>query len=341
MGLDAASRSVTTSEKRGKKRRSAAAKAFALRLRIILISVSRPLRLLFFGFVVFALAAQTTVASKQDRFRKVAAAVKPLGNAHAHNDYAHPRPLLDALDNGFCSVEADVHLVNGELLVAHDVKDVKPGRTLEALYLEPLRQRARKNKGRIYVGGPTSITLLIDVKTDSASTYTVLRSVLARYKDILTEWRTDGTTDRAVTVVVSGARPTIADLSIESPRYAAYDGRLSDLDRGVSPFIMPLVSESWSAVSKWTGDANVALPDTDRTHIEAIVAKAHAQGYRLRFWATPDTSVAWRALRDLNVDLINADDLSGLRRFLLEQNSRPHDAKPIPKPRSLLRRPLP
>ena len=29
-------------------------------------------------------------------------------HAHAHNDYEHARPLLDALDHGFCGVEADV-----------------------------------------------------------------------------------------------------------------------------------------------------------------------------------------------------------------------------------------
>ena len=38
---------------------------------------------------------------------------KPLGQAHAHNDYYHKRPLLDALSHGFCSVEADVFLKNG------------------------------------------------------------------------------------------------------------------------------------------------------------------------------------------------------------------------------------
>ena len=36
--------------------------------------------------------------------------VVPLPNAHAHNDYEHKRPLFDALDHGFCSVEADVFL---------------------------------------------------------------------------------------------------------------------------------------------------------------------------------------------------------------------------------------
>jgi hypothetical protein len=59
-----------------------------------------------------------------------AAEPKPLVRAHAHNDYEHARPLFDALDRGFCSVEADVYLIDGELLVAHDRKDVKAGRTL-------------------------------------------------------------------------------------------------------------------------------------------------------------------------------------------------------------------
>ena len=42
----------------------------------------------------------------------------PLERAHAHNDYEHARPLLDALAHGFCSVEADVHLIERQLLVA-------------------------------------------------------------------------------------------------------------------------------------------------------------------------------------------------------------------------------
>ena len=51
---------------------------------------------------------------------------KPLPRAHAHNDYEHDRPLFDALDHGFTSVEADVHLVDGELFVAHNSDEIKP-----------------------------------------------------------------------------------------------------------------------------------------------------------------------------------------------------------------------
>ncbi|HAW02344.1 MAG TPA: hypothetical protein DCX10_11485, partial [Verrucomicrobiales bacterium] len=84
----------------------------------------------------------------------IEAEVNPLPNAHAHNDYHHPRPLLDALDAGFCSVEADVFVVGTQLLVAHDRVDVKPRNTLKDLYLEPLLKRHKINSGSIYPKGP-------------------------------------------------------------------------------------------------------------------------------------------------------------------------------------------
>src|SRR5437773_7233099 len=89
-----------------------------------------------------------------------AAPPAPLRHAHAHNDYEHKRPLLDALAHGFCSVEADVFLSDGALLVGHERKDLRPGRTLEKLYLDPLAQRAKANGGRVYRGGPTVFLLV-------------------------------------------------------------------------------------------------------------------------------------------------------------------------------------
>ena len=106
-------------------------------------------------------------------------------HAHAHNDYAHRRPLLDALAHGFTSVEADVFLVDGKLLVAHTAAELKPDRTLESLYLDPLRARVRANGGRVYRDGPP-FWLLIDVKTEANATYAALHDVLAKYADLFT-----------------------------------------------------------------------------------------------------------------------------------------------------------
>src|SRR5437868_14769766 len=99
-----------------------------------------------FVFLVWAAALSAAGRCVAD----VSAAVKPLPQAHAHNDYEHARPLFDALDHGFCSVEADIWLVDGQLLIGHDRKDLKPGRTLESLYLDPLRERTKTNGGRVY-----------------------------------------------------------------------------------------------------------------------------------------------------------------------------------------------
>src|SRR5580700_1828384 len=110
-------------------------------------------------------------------------AVVPLKNAHAHNDYEHKRPLFEALENGFCSVEADVFLVDGKLLVGHTRSSLRPERTLESLYLDPLRERAKANGGRIYPGGP-SIFLLVDVKSSGKDTCATLLKILDGYDEL-------------------------------------------------------------------------------------------------------------------------------------------------------------
>src|SRR5438874_6893253 len=147
--------------------------------------------------------------------------VVPLPQAHAHNDYEHKRPLFDALDNGFCSVEADIFLVDGQLLVGHNRKDLKPERTLEKLYLDPLRERIKANGGKVYPGGPT-VFLLIDVKTEAKPTYAALAKVLAKYADILSVARGQQFEAKAVTVVVSGNCDRAA-ITAQEVRYAAID----------------------------------------------------------------------------------------------------------------------
>src|SRR5436190_13915493 len=82
-------------------------------------------------------------------------------NAHAHNDYEHTRPLFDALGNGFISVEADVHLKQGRLLVSHNSPG-KNARTLEQLYLQPLDSILKNDGEGIYPTATETFYLMID-----------------------------------------------------------------------------------------------------------------------------------------------------------------------------------
>ena len=177
--------------------------------------------------------------------------VKPLVHAHAHNDYVHKRPLLDALDAGFCSVEADVYVVEGDLWVSHDRKDLKTTRRLTNLYLDPLLERARANQGRIYPGGP-EFYLMIDFKSEAVETYQALRNILKDYREMLTEFGPDGVQRRAVTVVISGNRP-IDLLASETSRLAFIDGRFVDLDGNTaSSELIPWISENWENHFDWS-----------------------------------------------------------------------------------------
>jgi hypothetical protein len=240
------------------------------------------------------------------------APVAPLVHAHAHNDYNHDRPLLDALDHGFCSVEADIFLVDGQLLVAHDREDVDPGRTLQSLYLDPLLARVRENGGRVYLGGPEFI-LLVDIKSDGEAVYAVLRSVLQEYKEMLTSFTPSSTTKGAVTIILSGDCPT-AVLASEEHRYAAIDGRMTDLHATPNPNLTPLVSDNWRSHFNWFGSD--PMPDDVRERLYGITKKAHDAGCLVRFWGIPPREDLWKALQEAGVDLINTDDLSRLQQFL-------------------------
>ena len=239
----------------------------------------------------------------------------PLVHAHAHNDYVHKRPLLDALDRGFCSVEADVFLVDGQLLVAHGRSQVKPERTLQALYLDPLRERVKEHGGYVYPGGP-EFTLLIELKANWRTSYPALREILKQYAGMLTTFKAGATETNAIRVIITGHRSREM-FAGESVRYAALDGDLADLESGTPADLIPWISAEWAPNFKWRGAG--PMSESDQIKLRRIVATAHQQGRRVRFWGAPDQPIFWAEMLTNGVDLINTDNLEGVQKFLLER----------------------
>ncbi|MGW7369106.1 phosphatidylinositol-specific phospholipase C/glycerophosphodiester phosphodiesterase family protein [Streptomyces sp. NPDC054841] len=247
--------------------------------------------------------------------------VHPLRRAHAHNDYLHTRPLHDALDHGFTSLEADVFLVDGELLVAHEPAQLDPARTLRRLYLDPLLERVKANHGSVYRGYHRPVQLLVDIKNDGVNTYLELHRQLRAYRRMLSTYAHGTVHLGAVTPVVSGDRAARAPMEAQSVRHAFYDGRLDDLaaPAPAPASFIPLISSNWTQSFTWQGVG--PFPDTERARLGSIVSTAHARGQRVRFWATPDVPGAardavWTELLAARLDHINTDDLAGLQRFL-------------------------
>ncbi|MGK5531458.1 phosphatidylinositol-specific phospholipase C/glycerophosphodiester phosphodiesterase family protein [Streptomyces sp. URMC 129] len=245
----------------------------------------------------------------------------PLRRAHAHNDYEHDRPLHDALAHGFTSVEADIWLRDGQLLVAHDEWELDPSRTLEALYLDPLLARVRANHGRVYQGYEVSLQLLIDIKNTGEATYRELSRRLRPYHALFSKAIGGRVHTRAVTAVISGDRAARGPMEAERIRHTFYDGRLDDLlaaPPAPASFI-PLISSNWNTSFTWQGIG--PMPAAERELLRRITGTAHARGQRVRFWATPDQpgparEAVWRELVAADVDHLNTDDLAGLAAFL-------------------------
>ncbi|MFI8537026.1 phosphatidylinositol-specific phospholipase C/glycerophosphodiester phosphodiesterase family protein [Streptomyces aquilus] len=244
---------------------------------------------------------------------------RPLWRAHAHNDYEHPRPLFDALDHRFGSVEADIFLVGGQLLIGHTVDDLDPSRTLESLYLDPLARIVRANHGSVYRGWRRPVQLLIDIKTEGSSTYLELDRHLQRYKHLFTTYAHGRVFPGPVTAVISGDRAARTPMEAQTVRRAFYDGRLTDLGSSAPASFISLISDNWTLNFTWQGVG--AFPEAERQKLRGIVDAAHARGQQVRFWATPDVAgpardALWGELLAAGVDYLNTDDLAGLETFL-------------------------
>ena len=229
---------------------------------------------------------------------------QPFPQAHAHNDYEHAHPLFDALHYGFISVEADVHLVRGKLLVSH-TRPVLKAKTLEELYLAPLDSIARTNGGKIYPGYEGTFYLMIDIKSEAVSTYLVLKELLHHYPALFHS----SESHPPVTIFLSGNRPV--EMVVADPAaLVALDGRPNDLGKSFSAAIMPVISDNYNKWSDWNGKGTGDLQE-----ITGFAKRVHAEGKKLRLWAIPDNPVAWKALLNAGVDLINSDHLSELHSF--------------------------
>jgi len=154
-----------------------------------------------------------------------------LRQAHAHNDYLHPRPLFDALEQGFTSVEADVFSVGDRLLVAHTSLELPFAKTFQELYLEPLEKLSKERGGKIMSDG-RPLWLLVDIKNNPEKTWSLVAREITNRPSLFCRWVNGKRVNGPVSVVVSGSSPRKSILEAE-PRLAGVDGRLPDLGKGL------------------------------------------------------------------------------------------------------------
>ena len=228
-----------------------------------------------------------------------------VANAHSHNDYEQPIPLLTAYNEAFGSIEADIFWHNGELLVAHTDSELVLHRTLEDLYLKPLQAFIAKNKGHIYADAARHLQFMIDIKTDSVTTLNKLVELLQKYP-VLTQCAT-------LQIAISGNRPHVSAYT-SYPAFIWFDGELQKEYPAEALARVVMLSADLKRYTKWNGKGIIPAPEWDT--LQKLVSHAHALNKPVRFWGAPDFTNAWLQLMRLQVDYINTDSIKALSDFL-------------------------
>ena len=243
----------------------------------------------------------------------------PIANAHAHNDYNHDRPLFEALENGFMSIEVDVHSYNGKAVVAHDPDDLGSKPTIDELYFAPLDLLIKQNGGNVYPDVKEQLMLMIDLKEDKDELLKILEDVFVEYDHLIQSSLDPREQWKPIKVVISGD-PPLKKILYDPTGYFYMDGRVHHLDERISDYVMPRISMSYRDNFSWRPDGD--LPQEELDKLRDIIKRVHARGKKFRLWGHPETEAFWDLLRREGVDWINVDNLTRFNKSAKSANSK-------------------
>lgn len=219
---------------------------------------------------------------------------------HSHNDYAQPNPFYGAYAAGMGSVEADVFLKNGKLLVAHNEEDTDPERNLEKLYLVPIVKAFKENKGYIYADKSKTLQLLIDIKENHKE---VLAELIKELKPFINYFN-PSVNKYAVKILISGDVPPSGNFK-DYPAYIYFDGRTTNTYTSEELKRLGMVSESISSFTTWNGKGTLSAADQQK--LKDVIKISHGWHKPFRFWGTADNKDSWRTLEQVGADWIGTD----------------------------------
>jgi hypothetical protein len=269
-----------------------------------------------------AAGAASAVARREPNFVR---------RAHLARDDWALDPLARPMRTGVASFELGVWLDDEDRVqVGSNRWDRDAGNAIGPRVLARLADRAALHGGRMFPRQRGSITLMLEIaETDPARqlrTYEVLDTALREHASILTRFQDGAVIPGPVTVILTGEGAPRQVLAAQTDRLAFIDGTFSDVGAWGAPAnLVPMLSEDWNWRFGW--DGHETFPAAERQLLREIVATAHSDGRRVRFyglpqrWGRPRARI-WRELISSGVDLITlSKDVRPLARYLRKHSS--------------------
>lgn len=243
-----------------------------------------------FGFVVFIMLALASAAQTR---------------IHSHNDYKNPVPLLNALESKAWSIEADVFLVKGSILVGHTLKETSRKKSLQSMYIQPIISLFNRNNGKISPDSSYLTNLVIDIKQDDPL---LLRALIDLFKP-LGQYFDRSVNPFAVQIIISGNRGPISNWE-SYPPFFLFDGRPFE------KYDPPALKKVAMISDNYFNYIDTRSNRGDSTKIKLVLDKSKAINKPVRFWGSPDNEGVWQFLVQCGVDILNTDKPIACRAFL-------------------------
>ena len=171
-------------------------------------------------------------------------------------------PFINAYNEHFGSIEADIFLIKGKILVGHNIQELSNDRSIENLYLTPLASLKHKNR---------SLQILIDIKSDAISTLDSLISVLKKYPTLIN--------NPSIRFVISGNRPA-ENLYKNYPSFIMFDGRIGKEYAAEELNKIALLSEDFGKFTMWKKTWPIINEDREKI-VAAIFKHYETRGFKL------------------------------------------------------------
>ena len=228
---------------------------------------------------------------------------------HSHNDYEQERPFFEAYAEKANIIEVDLYLSKGKLKVCHNREDIETAKTVEEMYLEPIKNLSKK-------GEPIDITLMIDIKDTHQTLFKLFELLDNHYKEQLG--------DKKLKLLVCGDVPNEEELK-KYPPYVQFDARLTAEHSAKQLERIGLYSMDFKLFSQWNGKGT--MPRQDALAIKQMINKVHAMGKPIRFWGAPDNLNTWKVFTSMHIDVLNTDNIAACSAYVRGINSLPFTQK--------------
>ena len=217
---------------------------------------------------------------------------------HSHNDYNRTAPFWEAYSQHCRSIEADVFLHEGQLLVGHELEDLKTENSFLRMYVDPIVRTFHANGNRMWAGSDDRLMLLVELKSATEPTLAEVVRQLEQFPDVFCA-------PGAVQVAITGNVPAKEHFQ-DYPAWVGFDGDIRETYTPAQLERVALVSNSFRMFAKkWNGKGRMI--DSELDAVTAAIERVHSWGKPIRFWEAPEGTTAYFTFWKLGVDIINTD----------------------------------